>query len=71
MSKERQLLESYSLTDSDCWEGEIEDCLKRINIFGHRGIYKFHDVPFLHMKTQEQIIALKEHSEELKKIAMM
>lgn len=71
MSKERQLLESYLLPDSDCWEGDVEDSLKRRNIFGHRGIYKFHDVPFLQKKTEEQILALKQHSEELKNIAMM
>ena len=71
MSKDRQLLEAYSLPDSDCWEGVIEDSLKRKNIFGHRGIYKFHDIPFIHKKTEEQILALKQHSEELHKIAMM
>lgn len=71
MCRERQLLESYSLSDSDCWEGDIEDSLKRTTIFGHRGIYRFHDAPFLHKKTEAQILTLKEHSEELKKIAMM
>lgn len=71
MSKERQLLESYLLLNSEYWEGDVEDSLKRKNIFGHRGIYKFHDVPFLQKKTKEQIIALKQHLEELKNIAIM
>lgn len=71
MCRERPTLESYLLTDSDCWEGEIDDCLKRKNIFGHLGIYNFHDVPYLQKKTEQQINALKKHSEELKNIAMM